>query len=95
MNEAKRAELMRKAIGARVRVERLKVELTQESLAERMGLPQSTISKVESGERNLRLDELFDYAEAMGMPPSGLFESLAGAVIEERRRHRKRKKRVR
>ena len=46
---------------------RLESGLTQVDLARTLGVPQSFISKVETGERALRLYEQFDYARALGI----------------------------
>lgn len=41
--------------------------LTQVDLARTLGTPQSFISKIETGERSLRVYEQFEYAEALGL----------------------------
>lgn len=41
--------------------------LTQVELARKMGVPQSFVSKVETGERSLKLYEQFAYANAIGI----------------------------
>lgn len=40
--------------------------LTQSQLAQRLGKPQSFISKLESGERSLRVEELPQIAQSLG-----------------------------
>ena len=53
--------------------------LTQQQLAERLGVPQSFISKYESGERRLDLVELRDICKALGISLSAFvkrFEDL-------------------
>jgi transcriptional regulator with XRE-family HTH domain len=47
---------------------RLDAGLRQVDLAERLGQPQSFVSKYESGERRLDLLELRQICEAVGMP---------------------------
>ncbi len=42
------------------------LNLTQESLSIKSGIPRSTISKIESGKRNVCFDKLIQIAEAMG-----------------------------
>lgn len=54
--------------------------LTQVQMAESLGKPQSYISKIESGERSLRLPELFGYAEALGMSAQELVGQLEESV---------------
>lgn len=67
---------------------RLRVEghLTQHQLAERLARPQSFVSKLERGERHLRLDEVFPYAAALGIEPTHLMDEL----MEETKRLEKR-----
>jgi transcriptional regulator with XRE-family HTH domain len=45
---------------------RKKAGLTQLEVAERLGKPQSYVSKVESGERRIDVVELIEIAEAVG-----------------------------
>jgi transcriptional regulator with XRE-family HTH domain len=47
---------------------RQEAKLTQAELAERLGLPQSFVSKYEIGERRLDLVELAWIARALGVP---------------------------
>jgi len=44
---------------------RKELNLTQEELATRAGMPQSSISRMESGEHNVRLGTLIEVAEAL------------------------------
>jgi len=46
---------------------RLEAGLTQEQLAERLSVPQSFVSKYESGERKLDLIELRNICRALGI----------------------------
>lgn len=50
-----------------VREGRRKAGLSQSELAERLGRPQSWVSKVEIGERRLDLEELRRVCEALGL----------------------------
>lgn len=54
--------------------------LTQVELATRLGVPQSYVSKVETGERSLRAYELFDYADALSIDAHSLVSSLGAAL---------------
>ncbi|WP_235362820.1 helix-turn-helix domain-containing protein [Brevundimonas diminuta] len=47
-------------------------EITQVELAERLGKPQSFVSKVERGERRLDVIEFGQVAEALGCEPAAL-----------------------
>lgn len=46
--------------------------ITQVELAERLGKPQSFVSKVERGERRLDVIEFCQVAEALGRDPASL-----------------------
>jgi transcriptional regulator with XRE-family HTH domain len=50
--------------------------LTQSQLAERLGKPQSFVSKYERGERRLDLVEFLEVAKAIGMDPKKLIDQL-------------------
>lgn len=50
--------------------------LTQVGLAKKLGLPQSFVSKVETGERCLRVYEQFSYAKALGIDLSEFMRQL-------------------
>jgi len=53
---------------ARLREAREAAKLTQTQVAERLGKPQSYVSKVESGERRVDPVELARFAEVYGLP---------------------------
>lgn len=52
--------------------------LSQVALAERLGLPQQLISRIEQGERRLDFIELIDVAEAVGVSPVDLIAPFIG-----------------
>ncbi|MBK1969201.1 helix-turn-helix transcriptional regulator [Brevundimonas diminuta] len=51
-------------------------EITQVELAERLGKPQSFVSKVERGERRLDVIEFCQIAEALGQDPGKLLQKF-------------------
>lgn len=51
--------------------------ITQVELAERLGKPQSFVSKVERGERRLDVIEFCQVAEALGREPGKLLQQFA------------------
>lgn len=69
-----------KAIGECLRRERAKRDLRQTDVARALGRPQSFVSKLETGERNLAVSEVFSYAKALGMSAQELFRDVAGAL---------------
>jgi transcriptional regulator with XRE-family HTH domain len=63
-----------KSFGRNVRRERLKLELTQEALAERVELNIRTVQKIEAGDVNLLLTTVLRLRSALKCP----WESLLG-----------------
>ena len=54
--------------------------ITQVELAKKLRVPQSFISKVETGERSLRVYEQFAYAEALGITVGVLVQRLEAVL---------------
>ena len=61
---------------ALLRQQRLDAGLTQVQVAERLGVPQSFVSKYESGERRLDVIELRHVAEAIGSSLTAVVDQL-------------------
>jgi transcriptional regulator with XRE-family HTH domain len=59
-----RAQL--EAFGANVRRERIRLALTQEKLAEKVGLHPRTVQKIEAGETNILLTTVLRFQKALG-----------------------------
>lgn len=57
--------------------QRKDADLTQSVVAERLGKPQSFVSKYEKGERRLDLIEFVDIAKAIGFDPAPFVELLS------------------
>lgn len=55
------------ALGKRIREERLKLNLTQEQLAESIDVSNSYIGQIERGERSLTLETLVRIAKRLGI----------------------------
>ncbi len=55
---------------------RLKQNVTQTQLAQRLGRPQSFVSKYENGERRLDLIEFLDIAATLGIDPVDFIKEL-------------------
>ncbi len=62
-----------KRFGNRIRLERERLGISQEELAERSGLHRTYIGGVERGERNLGLLNVLRLALALELPPEALF----------------------
>ncbi|MFE0875332.1 helix-turn-helix domain-containing protein [Streptomyces smyrnaeus] len=63
---------VRRRVGARIRDARLWANLTQEALAERVGLDRRTVYRIELGIISARLDWLVDIADAIDVPLADL-----------------------
>ena len=73
MLERQRYELLRDEL----KNARVQAKLLQVDLAKRLKRPQSYISKVESGERNLDVIEFISYCDALEIEPSKWLKRLA------------------
>jgi transcriptional regulator with XRE-family HTH domain len=73
MRNSLNAEAKLQALLREVRTE---AGIRQTDLAERLGQPQSFVSKYESGERRLDILELRDVCEALGLPLAEFVERL-------------------
>ncbi|MGH8047967.1 MAG: helix-turn-helix domain-containing protein [Chthoniobacterales bacterium] len=56
--------------------------ITQTDLSTRLGMPQSFVSKVESGQRKLDLRQFSIYVRSMGEDPIEVFSKLLSAMDE-------------
>ena len=60
--------------------QRKKAGVTQQELADRLGRPQSFISKYEHGQRRLDVVEFLAVARALGADPHAIFSELEHAL---------------
>ena len=65
-----------KTLRKRLREARKRLGINQGALADRIGRPQSFVSKVESGERRLDVIEFIEYALALGLVPAALISDV-------------------
>ena len=63
-----------------LRKEREATGLSQEKLALKIGKPQSYVSKIELGERQINLVELQEWCDALGIPLIGFIEKWQDAT---------------
>ncbi len=68
------------SLGKRIREERLKLNLTQEKLAEDVNLSTAYIGQIERGERSLTLDNLIAVSNRLGVTIDYL---LSDSVVSE------------
>ena len=55
---------------------RIELDLKQEAVGKRMGLTQSTMSKIERGHRSVNLDEFVELAKIYKIDPVELFRKV-------------------
>ena len=69
-------QISNRLVGKCLRDLRKKQHLTQEVVAERLAGDQSFVSKVESGERGIKLGEVFSFADALDIDVCELIKVL-------------------
>jgi len=62
-----------------IKLLRIEAGLTQEDLAEQIGCTQSEISRIEKGERAIKVDRLLKLAAALGVEPAVLLTDKQAA----------------
>ena len=67
-------------VGKRVRHRRWMVGMTQQQLAERVGIKFQQIQKYETGMNRISASRLWDISEALGVPVSFFFDGLGEAA---------------
>jgi transcriptional regulator with XRE-family HTH domain len=68
-------------VGSLITQARTEAGLRQEELAERAGVPQSTLSRIERGSAHLTLNQLRKIAPALGRQPSQIVASAEDAEM--------------
>lgn len=91
MNDERSANAVDKKIGQRVRARRLEIGMSQERLAELLGVTFQQVQKYEKGVNRIAASRLFDISAALDMSVAKFFEGLTGgagrgaAVAESRK----------
>ena len=62
----------RQHIGARIREERRRARLTQEEVANRIGLDRPSMVEIEQGQRNMTINTFIRIADALNVPLADL-----------------------
>jgi transcriptional regulator with XRE-family HTH domain len=78
MNDERAANAIDRKIGQRVRARRLEIGMSQERLAELLGVTFQQVQKYEKGVNRIAASRLFDIAAALELPVARFFEGLAG-----------------
>jgi transcriptional regulator with XRE-family HTH domain len=74
---------IKKLVGANVLRRRRTANLSQEAVAERMGVDRAYIGAIERGEQNITLHSLWGLSEALGLHPRDFFDEDALADTAE------------
>jgi transcriptional regulator with XRE-family HTH domain len=89
MKDERAANAIDRKLGQRVRSRRLEIGMSQERLAELLGITFQQVQKYEKGVNRIAASRLFDIASALQQPVSRFFEGLTSArsagVAEERK----------
>lgn len=73
-------------VGQRVRQRRWMIGMTQQQLANRVGIKFQQIQKYETGANRISASRLWDIAEALDVPVSFFFEGIDGELAEPQAR---------
>ncbi|MBI3439745.1 MAG: helix-turn-helix transcriptional regulator [Proteobacteria bacterium] len=88
MNDERAATSIDRKLGQRVRSRRLEIGMSQERLAELLGVTFQQVQKYEKGVNRIAASRLYDIASALQQPVSRFFEGLsqgrAAGVAEAR-----------
>ena len=79
MNDERAANAVDRRIGQRVRSRRLEISMSQERLAELLGVTFQQVQKYEKGVNRIAASRLFDIATSLEMPVARFFEGLTSA----------------
>ncbi len=92
MNKRKitsRAKEVDRFVGGRIRERRIMMGLTQQEMAELIGVTYQQAHKYERGINRVSAGRLFDIAQALGVPVSHFFDGVEdGAALESTPRQR-------
>ena len=80
--ENQHSHLLRSTLGTHVRAERLRRGITQERLAEHLGVTPRYLAAIERGERNLTLDSIEALAAQLGVDPHSLLTHPWRSLID-------------
>ena len=68
--------ILLKKFGKNVKIERIKKDLTQEALAERMNVSANYIASIEGGRANMSLYKIYELTKFLNIELKILFENL-------------------
>lgn len=85
MNDERAANAVDRKVGQRVRSRRLEIGMSQERLAELLGVTFQQVQKYEKGVNRIAVSRLWDISVALELPVNRFFESVATRGVAENR----------
>jgi transcriptional regulator with XRE-family HTH domain len=79
---ARRANAMDIHVGARVRLRRMLVGMSQEKLGEQLGLTFQQVQKYEKGVNRIGAGRLHELGQVLGVPVQFFYEQAPGGTVE-------------
>jgi transcriptional regulator with XRE-family HTH domain len=85
MNDERAANAVDRKVGQRVRTRRLEIGMSQERLAELLGVTFQQVQKYEKGVNRIAVSRLWDISVALELPVSRFFEGVTARGVAENR----------
>ncbi len=85
MNDERAANAVDRKVGQKVRTRRLEIGMSQERLAELLGVTFQQVQKYEKGVNRIAVSRLWDISVALEMPVSRFFEGVSARGVAEGR----------
>jgi transcriptional regulator with XRE-family HTH domain len=85
MNDERAANAIDRKVGQRVRTRRLEIGMSQERLAELLGVTFQQVQKYEKGVNRIAVSRLWDISIALELPVSRFFETVSVRGVAEGR----------
>ncbi|MEZ5957638.1 MAG: helix-turn-helix transcriptional regulator [Hyphomonadaceae bacterium] len=85
MNDERAANAIDRKVGQRVRSRRLEIGMSQERLAELLGVTFQQVQKYEKGVNRIAVSRLWDISIALELPVSRFFEGVSVRGVAENR----------
>ena len=85
MNDERAANAVDRKVGQKVRSRRLEIGMSQERLAELLGVTFQQVQKYEKGVNRIAVSRLWDISVALEMPVSRFFEGVSARGVAEGR----------
>jgi transcriptional regulator with XRE-family HTH domain len=85
MNDERAANAIDRKVGQKVRARRLEIGMSQERLAELLGVTFQQVQKYEKGVNRIAVSRLWDISSALEMPVGKFFEGVGARGVAEGR----------